>query len=80
MTNVALLKETIKKKGMLFSFIANELGMTEQVFSNKLSNGTDFKAWQMFKISDLLQLTGDEARAIFFAQNVDRESTNETIN
>lgn len=75
MTNVSLLKDTIDKKGVRYSFLAERLDMSRQALYNKLSNGSDFKAWQMFVLVDILHLSNEESRAIFFANEVDKMPT-----
>lgn len=75
MTNVKLLKEKILASGVKFSFIAEKIGMTRQGLCKKFDDGTDFKAWQMIVISDILHLTDDQEREIFFADDVDKKST-----
>lgn len=71
MTNTALLKEKISNAGIKLSFIAEKLGMSRQGFDRKLKDGSDFKAYQMFIIVDILHLSDDEATAIFYAKDVD---------
>lgn len=75
MTDTVKLKEAIKSRGVKTTFLAKAVDMTPQGFFKKLNNSSDFKAWQMLKIVDVLHLSNDEAREIFFAQNVDGKST-----
>lgn len=71
MTNTSKLREALKSRGISFAFIAEKIGMTRQGFVKKLSDGSDFKAYQMYIIKDLLRLTDEEARDIFYTQDVD---------
>ena len=71
MTNTDLLKQKIEESGVKYAFIADKLGMSRQGLSQKIAQNGDFKAWQMLSIVDILHLSDDEARDIFYAQNVD---------
>lgn len=71
MTDTNLLRKKIEESGIKLSFIAEKLGMTRQGFDKKLKDNSDFKAYQMFILVDILHLTKKEAAAIFYAQNVD---------
>lgn len=76
MTNSELLREKITGMGIKYTFVAEVLGMTRQALDRKLKDGSDFKAYQMIILKDMLRLTDEEARDIFFAMNVDKKSTN----
>lgn len=71
MTDTKKLREAIKGRGVSFAFIAEKIGMSRQGFCKKLEDNSDFKAYQMFIIKDLLRLTNEEARDIFFKPEVD---------
>ena len=68
MTDTEKLREVIKSRGVSFAFIAEKIGMSRQGFAKKIDENSDFKAYQMFIIKDLLRLTDEEARDIFFSQ------------
>lgn len=68
MTDSKKLREIIKSRGISFAFIADKIGISRQGFVKKLDENSDFKAYQMFIIKDLLRLTEEEARDIFFSQ------------
>lgn len=76
MTNSELLREKITGMGIKYTFVAEVLGMTKQALDRKLKDGSDFKAYQMIILKDMLRLSDKEARDIFFAMNVDINSTN----
>lgn len=67
MTDTVKLREVIKSRGVSFAFIARKIGMTRQGLMKKLDENSDFKAYQMFIIKDLLRLTDEEAKDIFFS-------------
>lgn len=72
MTDIKKLRECIDSAGIKYSFIAEKLGLSRQAFSNALArDNTDFKTGQMFIISDILGLSPDQQREIFFAHEVD---------
>lgn len=75
MTDTVALREKIKSMGVKLTFVADTLGMTKQALDRKLKDGSDFKAYQMIILKDLLHLTNKEARDIFFAKDVDKIST-----
>ena len=75
MTDTEKLKKTIEEKGIRISFIVDKLGISPQAFYRKLQDRTDFKAGQMFTIVDILNLTDEEAREIFFAPDVEEMPT-----
>ena len=71
MTNSKKLKELLESRGVSFSLVAKKIGMTRQGLHKKFEDGSDFKAYQMIIIKDLLRMTDEEARDIFFSSNVD---------
>ena len=71
MTNGTLLRDKIDGSGIKYAFLAEKLGMSRQALSQKLASGGDFKAWQMLLIADILHLSDEDARAIFYPQDVD---------
>ena len=75
MTDGELLREKIKNAGIKLTFVAESLGISKQALDRKLRDGADFKAYQMIILKDMLRLTNKEARDIFFAKNVDKNST-----
>lgn len=75
MTDTVALREKIKSMGIKLTFVADTLGMTKQALDRKLKDGSDFKAYQMIILKDLLHLTNKEARDIFFSKDVDKIST-----
>jgi len=76
MTNTVLLRKKIESMGIKLTFVAERLGISKQALDRKLKDGTDFKAYQMIILKDLLRLSNKEARDIFFAKDVEKISTN----
>lgn len=71
MTNANLLREKIDESGYKLRFIAKKIGITYQGFLKKVNNETEFKASEIQKLKELLNLTDEERDNIFFALNVD---------
>lgn len=70
MTNTLELEIQMLKAGISKRDLAKALNISEMALFNKLRNVTEFKASEIVKISELLNLTSDVRDAIFFAQNV----------
>ena len=70
MTDIKLLKETIRRSGLKKGYIAEKLGVTPSTFSALLNNKSEFKASQISTICKILNIRDNaEVRAIFFNQN-----------
>lgn len=69
--NEIMLSEKIELSGIPKSAIAESLGLTRQGLYNKLNGEREFKGSEIKKLSNLLNLTGSEKEAIFFADGVD---------
>lgn len=79
-TDTIRLDSIIKASGYKFSFIANQLGLSDYGFARKRNNLSDFTSSEINKLCDILHIDSIEDRfAIFFAQKVDGKSTKETI-
>ena len=70
MTNTLELEIQMLKAGISKRDLAKALNISEMALFNKLKNVTEFKASEIVKISELLNLTADVRDSIFFAQNV----------
>lgn len=66
MTNTELLRKKIEEKGITFKFLALKIGITRESLYNKLNNTTEFKASEISRIAEVLQLTSKERDDIFF--------------
>lgn len=68
--NTAKLRGKIVECGMRQEDVAKAIGIDASTMSRKLSGGGEmFTIGQMYKIADVLSLTGDEAADIFLQQN-----------
>lgn len=69
MTNTLLLKQKFDESGYKLSFIAECLGITRACLSNKVNNVREFKASEISKLCELLNIEMSEKEQIFF--NID---------
>ena len=67
MTNGKLLKEIAQSKQITLTRIAEAVGLSRQGLFKKIENRSEFKASVVEKISNLLGLTEQQRKAIFFA-------------
>jgi transcriptional regulator with XRE-family HTH domain len=62
--NEKLLKARIVEKGFTQSEIADKIGISATAFNNKITGKVDFKASEISKLSDILDI--DNKDAYFF--------------
>ena len=67
MTNGKLLKEIARAKHITLQELADALGLTRQGLSKKIENRSEFRVSEVSKISDVLELSEQHRREIFFA-------------
>ena len=67
MTDSKMLQSTISSSGYKLSFVAKKLGITYQALFNKINNNSEFKATEIFALSELLKLNAEQQKNIFFA-------------
>lgn len=66
MTDTLLLKKKIKESGFKLGYLAHKMKLSRQSLSKKINNHTKFTTTEMYILSELLSLTNDEMRSIFF--------------
>ena len=71
MTDTQKLRDAIARSGLKYKFLAELLGITSFGFQKKIENQTEFKASEIIKLSDALNLVPKERDKIFFAQKSD---------
>lgn len=71
MTNSLKLRSVILEKGFTQDQIAEKLGISSTSLNYKINNKTEFKASEIKKLSEILELTQDQVNDIFFAEDVD---------
>ncbi len=80
MTDTELLREVIKSKGLKLEYIAKKLHITRFSLQKKTENTTEFKASEIQKLCEVLQISDPDLKErIFFAQNVENNSTKEVM-
>lgn len=71
-----LLRAKIVEKGFNIDSFCKEAGFVRSTFDRKLTGQTEFDRSEIQKIIDVLELTNDEIRNIFFARVVAENCTN----
>lgn len=65
MINSAKLREIIKKKGLKYGFLAEELGITSYSLKKKIDNETDFKMSEVQELCNILKVNSKMLKEIF---------------
>lgn len=79
--NLKYLNDRITLSHIPITAIAEEMGISRQTLYLKMKGERDFKTSEVYKLCDVLRLTNDEKRLIFFADEVDKSdnpTTDET--
>ena len=72
MTNTKVLRDLIESKGLKLKFIAEQLGLSAYGFQLKLDNQREFKASEIAKLCELLDIRSMKLKEkIFFVKEVD---------
>lgn len=72
MTDTNKLKDMVSNKGLKYSFLAKEMGITTYCLRMKIENKTEFKTSEVQKMCELLDIKDvDIMCMIFFAKKVD---------
>lgn len=71
MTDSKALSKAIENSGLKLTFIANKLELSREGFYKKLNNQTEFKASEIVKLQDILNLSNKERDKIFFTNKVE---------
>lgn len=80
MTDTKKLQGKMKEKGYTIAHLARHIEMSAGGLFNKIHNDNEFVCSEVSAISDVLGLSADERQAIFFANEVELNSTNNTKN
>lgn len=68
-------KYILLKRGVHAKALAELLNISENTLSRKINNKNEFKASEIRKVTETLNLSGEEQTSIFFANDVDYKST-----
>jgi hypothetical protein len=69
LTNTRLLKEKIENSGLKKGYIAEKLGMTRLTLRTRIAGESDFKAYEIATLCEILNITSlQEKNDIFFAK------------
>jgi len=75
LTNSNELRAAITRKGMTQEQVAEALGITTATLNYKINNKREFKTSEVKALVDLLEIKKEDIDKIFFANDVDCEST-----
>lgn len=75
MTNSNELRAAMTRKGMTQEQVAEALGVTTATLNYKINNKREFKTSEVKALVDLLEIPKENIDKIFFANDVDCEST-----
>ncbi len=75
MTDSEALNKVIENSGLKLTFIARALKLSREGFYKKLNNQTEFKASEIVKMQEILNLSNEQRDKIFFANQVELKST-----
>lgn len=68
--NKALFKGTLKAKGKTYEQVANAIGMKRDTFSRRIGpNGIGFYINEIHRLMEVVPLSIDEVKEIFFAKS-----------
>lgn len=73
MTNTLKLKAAIVGSGLNQEQVAENLEMTIATLNYKINNKSEFRASEIKKLSEVLNLTNEEVNTIFFADWIEKE-------
>lgn len=75
MTNTIELEVALIRNGITYQKLAELIGISYQSMSLKANNRRDFKATEIDRIKQVLNLSSEERDIIFFSNNVEEKST-----
>lgn len=70
--NLEYLNDRISISRIPITAIAEKLGVSRQTLYNKMHGDRDFKTSEIAKLCEILRLTDEEKKLVFFADRVDR--------
>lgn len=70
--NLDYLKDRISDSKIPITALAEKLGVSRQTLYTKLRGERDFKTSEITKMCEILRLTDEEKRLVFFADIVDK--------
>ena len=75
MTNTELLQKAIEDSGMKINAILEKMGINSySTLREKIENKREFKASEIKRLSEILQLNNEQREAIFFANDAESYS------
>lgn len=77
MTDTKMLSQKIRENGYTLETLASAMKLSRTGLFNKIHNKTEFRITEINKMTILLNLKKREVNHIFFANDVELNSTNE---
>lgn len=72
MTDTQAVKQIVREKGLKYSYLAKELGITYYSLKMKIENKTEFTTSQVTKMCNLLDISSlTKRQELFFREKVD---------
>lgn len=69
MLNTQLLDKKIESSGLKVGFIVDQLGLSRNGFDKKRKGKTPFRVAEVYVLCDLLRLSEEERRKIFYEES-----------
>ena len=66
MTDMVKLSELIEASGITITALAEKCGMSRETFYNRMAGKSEFKASEIYSLSNVLHMTQTERDSIFF--------------
>ena len=67
MTDTQASRAAINNRGLKNKYVAAQMGLSSYGLRKKIENDSEFKASEIMKLSEILDLSVEEREAIFFA-------------
>ena len=77
LVNGELLRKKIDESGLKMGFIADKLKITHQSLLNRINGVTKFRLDEIQTLCELLHLSDEERKLIFFPENVGKQPQQE---
>lgn len=75
MTDTLEIKKIIRMKGFTLDTLSKKIGISRTSLSYKINNIVEFNAQEIKHIQKILELSNEQRDHIFFAEAVDKQST-----
>ena len=73
MVNKKKINQAIKISGYKKEYLAREMGISKQAFSNKINGNTEFKASELFYLVGKLHIRTEDIEEVFFGKKANEK-------